>query len=48
MSLRQRKKPAARGGFKSERRRHDALTVIFPILACVYLIPIFLVADELL
>ena len=34
----------ASGGFKSERRRHDAMTVIFAILSVIYLIPVFLVA----
>ena len=44
MSAKTTKKTDARGGFKSERRRHDALTVIFSILSFIYLIPIFLVA----
>ena len=44
MSAKTTEKTSARGGFKSERRRHDALTVIFSILSFIYLIPIFLVA----
>lgn len=44
MSAKTTEKNGARGGFKSERRRHDALTVIFSILSFIYLIPIFLVA----
>ena len=34
----------ASGGFKRERRRHDAMSVIFAILSVIYLIPVFLVA----
>ena len=44
MSAKTTEKTSAKGGFKSERRRHDALTVIFSILSFIYLIPIFLVA----
>ena len=44
MSAKTTEKTGAKGGFKSERRRHDALTVIFSILSFIYLIPIFLVA----
>lgn len=44
MSAKTTEKTSAKACFKSERRRHDALTVIFSILSFIYLIPIFLVA----
>lgn len=44
MSAKTTEKTSAKGGFKSERRRHDAMSVIFGILSFIYLIPIFLVA----
>lgn len=34
----------ASGGFKSERRRKDALSILFVVLSVIYLIPVFLVA----
>ena len=34
----------ASGGFKSERRRKDVLSILFVVLSVIYLIPVFLVA----
>ena len=40
MSAKTTEKTSAKGGFKSERRRHDALTVIFSILSVSEWVPL--------